>query len=165
MTRLERCTYERTLVMVVRYQKVGKRVGEAHMKSEIEIPQLKVVRGIDLSEATGQTEGALRRAGVSKQNSDASRIWLGKVHTPAGYASGAHHHGEAETAGYVLRGRAYILYGDRYSQRVDLEEGDFVFVPPNTPHIEGNASDAEELIWLTARTPDNIVVNLHDSPL
>jgi hypothetical protein len=30
------------------------------------------------------------------------------------------------------------------------------------PHIEGNASKTEELIWMTTRTPDNIVVNLAD---
>ncbi len=125
-----------------------------------EMPQLRVVRGVDLTNATAQTEGAIRRAGISNLNTDASRIWLGKVHTPAGYASGAHHHGEAETAGYVLKGRAYLLFGDAYGQRLDLEEGDFIFVPPNTPHIEGNASDTEELVWMTSRTPDNIVVNL-----
>jgi len=126
----------------------------------IEVPRIKVVRAVELSEVTAQTEGAIRRSGVSRQNSDASGIWLGKVHTPAGYASEAHHHGEAETAGYVLKGRAYILFGEGYRERVDLEEGDFIFVPPNTPHVEGNASDTDELIWMTARTPDNIVVNL-----
>lgn len=122
--------------------------------------RLHVVRGIDLTDVTAQTAGALRRAGVSSATTDASKIWLGKVHTPAGYASGKHHHGEAETAGYVLKGRAYILFGDNYAERVDLEEGDFVFVPPHTPHIEGNSSDVDELVWMTARTPDNIVVNL-----
>jgi len=127
--------------------------------------ELKVIRAIDLNEVTAQTQGAMRRAGVSQQNTDASRIWLGKVHTPAGYASEAHHHGDAETAGYVLRGRAYILFGEGYRQRVELEEGDFLFVPPNMPHIEGNASDTDELIWMTARTPDNIVVNLGHTDL
>jgi uncharacterized RmlC-like cupin family protein len=122
--------------------------------------QLKVIRSTDLVEITAQTDGALRRSGVSKENSDATGIWLGKVHTPAGYASEAHHHGRAETAGYVLKGRAYILFGEDYRERMDLEEGDFIFVPPNLPHIEGNASDVDELIWLTARHPDNIVINL-----
>jgi len=126
--------------------------------------RLKVVRSVDLSDVTAQTQHALRRAGISRQNTDASRIWLGKVHTPAGYASDAHHHGDAETAGYVLKGRAYILFGDGYRERVDLEEGDFIFVPPHTPHIEGNASETDELIWMTARTPDNIVVNLDGPP-
>jgi len=126
----------------------------------LKIPQLRVVRGIDLTDATAQTEGAVRRAGISNLNTDASRIWLGKVHTPAGYASGAHHHGEADTAGYVLKGRAYLLFGEDYGERLELEEGDFIFVPPNTPHIEGNASDTDELVWMTSRSPDNIVVNL-----
>lgn len=126
----------------------------------IEVPRPMVVRGIELDEATGQTANALRLAGISNTTTAASRIWLGKVHTPAGFASAAHHHGEAETAGYVLKGRAWITFGDNYSERVDLEEGDFVFVPPNMPHIEGNGSDSEELVWLTARSPDNIVVNL-----
>lgn len=122
--------------------------------------QLRVVRGGDVTEMTAQTMGAARVAGVSKTNTDSTKIWMGKVHTPPGFASEAHHHGGAETAGFVLQGRAYILFGDNYEQRVDLEQGDFIFVPPNVPHIEGNASDTEELVWLTARTPDNYVVNL-----
>lgn len=135
------------------------------MGKQIEPPRLTVVRGVDLTEATSQTSGAMRRAGISNVNTDASGIWLGKVHTPAGYASGKHHHGEAETAGYVFKGRAFILYGEHYEQRVELEEGDFIFVPPHVPHIEGNLSDTDELIWMTARTPDNIVVNLDDDPV
>jgi uncharacterized RmlC-like cupin family protein len=130
------------------------------MSLHVEKQQLKVVRSVDLIDVTAQTEHALRRAGVSKENTDASKIWFGKVHTPAGFASEAHHHGEAETAGYVLKGRAYILFGQNYEERLELSEGDFIFVPPNTPHIEGNASETDELIWMTARTPDNIVVNL-----
>lgn len=30
------------------------------------------------------------------------------------------------------------------------------------PHVEVNMSVTEELIWLTARTPDNNVINLPD---
>jgi hypothetical protein len=30
------------------------------------------------------------------------------------------------------------------------------------PHVEANMSVTEELIWLTTRTPENIVVNLED---
>jgi uncharacterized RmlC-like cupin family protein len=46
-----------------------------------------------------------------------------------------------------------------------MEEGDFVYVPPFVPHIEGNASRSKELIWLTTRTPDNIVVNLENQDI
>ena len=122
--------------------------------------ELKVVRAADLSGDTTQTLNAVRRAGVSPKNTDSTGLWLGKVHTAPGHVSEAHHHGDAETAGYVLQGRAFILYGEDYQERVELEAGDFIFVPPHVPHIEGNASDTEELIWMTARTPDNIVINL-----
>lgn len=121
---------------------------------------LKVNRRGDLDAAHGQTRNARRISGVSTQNSEVDGLWFGKVHTGPGDVSDPHHHGEAETGGYVLRGRGFIRSGDGYADIIYLEEGDFVYVPPFIPHIEGNASLTEELVWLTTRTPDNIVVNL-----
>lgn len=120
----------------------------------------KVVRATEMSADTGQSAGALRKAGVDANLTDATKIWMGKVSNEPGYASVPHHHGEAQTSGYVLKGRARISYGENYEQHVDMDEGDFIFVPPYWPHIEANRSDEEELVWLTARTPGNIVVNL-----
>lgn len=122
----------------------------------------RVVRAAQVTDQTAQSTGALRVAGVSGATAGATRIWLGKVSTEPGHRSAAHHHGDAETAGYVLKGRARIYYGEDFKEYVDLEEGDFIFVPPNFPHIEANLSDEEELVWLTARTPDNVVINLED---
>ncbi|MCS5478115.1 cupin domain-containing protein [Corynebacterium sp. YIM 101645] len=124
-----------------------------------------VNRADELGDAPGQTHNARRISGVSRENSAASKIWFGKVYTGPGEVSGAHHHGEAQTGGYVFKGRGYIRYGERYEKIVYMEEGDFVFVPPFMPHIEGNASRTEELIWMTTRTPDNIVVNLEDQDI
>ncbi|WP_433194609.1 cupin domain-containing protein [Nocardia sp. CA-107356] len=111
---------------------------------------------------TAQSGGAVRVSGVSPQHTPATRIWYGKVSNEPGYRSLPHHHGEAETGGYVLTGVARIYYGDDYQEYLDMSEGDFVFVPPYMPHIEVNMSTTEELVWLTCRTPDNIVVNLPD---
>jgi autotransporter-associated beta strand protein len=122
--------------------------------------ELDVVRADELSDATGQSAGALRLSGVDGTLTGATSIWMGKVSNEPGYQSVAHHHGEAQTAGYCLKGRARIYYGEGYAEYVDLDEGDFVFVPPFFPHIEANRSHADELVWLTARTPGNIVVNL-----
>ena len=109
---------------------------------------------------TGQSGGAVRVSGVSIQHTPATRIWFGKVFNEPGYRSFPHHHGEAETGGYVLKGKGRIYFGENYSEYLDMAEGDFVFVPPYMPHVEANMSTTEELIWLTTRTPDNIVVNL-----
>lgn len=111
---------------------------------------------------TSQSGGAVRISGVSISHTPATKIWFGKVSNEPGYRSLPHHHGEAETGGYVLTGIARIYFGENYSEYVDMAEGDFVFVPPYMPHVEVNMSTTEELVWLTARTPDNIVVNLPD---
>jgi uncharacterized RmlC-like cupin family protein len=113
---------------------------------------------------TGQSGGALRISGVSPQHTPATRIWYGKVSNLPGYRSLPHHHGEAETGGYVLKGKARIYFGADYAEFIDMQEGDFVFVPPFMPHVEVNMSTTEDLVWLTARTPENIVVNLDDVP-
>lgn len=109
---------------------------------------------------TAQSGGAVRISGVSIQHTPATKIWFGKVMNEPGYRSLPHHHGEAETGGYVLEGKARIFFGDKYSEFLDMSEGDFVFVPPLMPHVEVNMSTTERLVWLTTRTPDNIVVNL-----
>jgi enamine deaminase RidA (YjgF/YER057c/UK114 family)/uncharacterized RmlC-like cupin family protein len=109
---------------------------------------------------TGQSGGAVRVSGVSPQHTPAQRIWFGQVSNEPGFRSLPHHHGEAETGGYVLRGTARIYFGEQYATWVDMGPGDFVFVPPMMPHVEVNMSTTEELVWLTCRTPDNIVVNL-----
>jgi uncharacterized RmlC-like cupin family protein len=111
---------------------------------------------------TDQSGGCVRVSGVGPQHTPATKIWFGKVSNEPGYRSLPHHHGDAETGGYVLKGKGRIYFGENYSEFIDMTEGDFVFVPPNWLHVEANMSTTEELIWLTARTPDNIVVNLPD---
>lgn len=123
-----------------------------------------VTRG-GLEDARALDSGdAIRVAGVSIQHTPATRLWFGKVRNEPGFRSVAHHHGEAETGGYVLSGKARIYFGDNFVDYVDMAAGDWVFVPPLLPHIECNLSRSSPLVWVTTRTPDNIVVNLPDVP-
>lgn len=119
----------------------------------------------ELPIAPGQTQNARRYSGVSVENTQVEGLWYGKVVTGPGEASDPHHHGEAETGGYILSGSGYIRFGEGYEEIVYMNEGDFVYVPPFVPHIEGNLSHTQELIWLTTRRPDNIVVNLEDQDI
>jgi uncharacterized RmlC-like cupin family protein len=119
-----------------------------------------VTRAGEETDRTGQTQGATRLSGVSPQHTPATRIWFGKVHNEPGYRSLPHHHGEAETGGYVLEGRGRIYFGEHFQQYIDMAEGDWVFVPPYMPHVECNLDRERPLVWMTTRTPDNIVVNL-----
>lgn len=133
------------------------------------VPQIQkkiaVNRAADLLENTTQTLNARRVSGVSKENSDVESLWLGKVYTGPGEVSDPHHHGEVETAGYVFEGDAYIRYGERFENIVYMTAGDYIYVPPGIPHIEGNRSLSKELVWMTARALDNVVVNLKDQDI
>jgi uncharacterized RmlC-like cupin family protein len=111
---------------------------------------------------TGQSGGAVRLTGVGTRNTPATKIWFGQVSNEPGYRSLPHHHGEAETGGFVLKGHGRIYFGEGYAQYIDMFEGDWVFVPPFMPHVEVNMSITDELVWMTTRTPENIVVNLPD---
>ena len=121
-----------------------------------------VTRGGLESADTANSGGAIRVSGVSIQHTPATRLWFGKVHNDPGYRSVSHHHGEAETGGYVLSGRARIYFGEEFADYLNMEEGDWVFVPPFMPHVECNLSRTKPLVWMTTRTPENIVVNLPD---
>lgn len=122
-----------------------------------------VTRG-DTARDEMPSHGVTRVSGVSARHTPATKIWFGKVSNLPGYRSLPHHHGEAETGGYLLSGHGRIYYGENYAEWVDLYAGDFVFVPPFIPHVEANMSVTEPLVWITARTPDNIVVDLPDVP-
>ena len=133
------------------------------LAADVDVRPVVTRRGQEVRD-TAQSGGALRLSGVSIQHTPATRIWFGKVRNEPGYRSLPHHHGEAETGGYVLTGAARIYFGDGFTEFLDMQAGDFVFVPPYLPHVESNMSSTDELVWLTARTPDNIVVNLPDVP-
>ncbi|MDI2099619.1 cupin domain-containing protein [Ruicaihuangia caeni] len=111
---------------------------------------------------TEQTEGLLRLEGVGPRTTPAKKLFFQTAINEPGTRSLPHHHGEAETAGYVAEGHGRIYYGEGYSLYVDMLPGDFAWIPPYMPHIEANMSPTERLVWMTARTPDNIVVNLDD---
>ncbi|MED1607666.1 cupin domain-containing protein [Cytobacillus kochii] len=114
------------------------------------------IRGSELNEATNQTRNMPRKTAIQAPN-----LWIGRVTGAPLKDSGAHHHGESETAGFIISGNTEILFGDGYETLVELTEGDFLRVPPFLPHIERNNSETVPVEFLTARNPRNIVENLN----
>jgi uncharacterized RmlC-like cupin family protein len=125
---------------------------------------LVVVRHDELVSNTAQTSGLPRLEGVSPTVSGSAGLWMGRVTGSPGMDSGPHHHGEAETGGYVLSGSARIFFGEEYEEYVDVFQGDFLYVPPFMPHIETNLSDVTPVEFVTCRFPGNNVVNLNEEP-
>ena len=121
---------------------------------------LRRVRPEALSGATAQTPGLARAEAISGRTVGAQHLWMGKAVAPAGKVSAVHHHAEGETAIYVLRGRVTLFFGEGLRERLEVQAGDYLFVPAWAIHAEGNLSgeDAEALV--ARSTPEAIAVDL-----
>ena len=105
-----------------------------------------------------------RDAAISRELVGAERIWVGYVELSPGMSSSPHHHGEAESAIYVIAGEAQFRTGPRYETVETAGAGDIVWVPPQVPHIEENRSATEPVRMLVVRsTQETLVFNL-DAP-
>jgi len=119
-----------------------------------------------LLDQTTQTSGMRRREAVSGKTVGAHNLWMGQTHVPAATSSGNHHHGESETAIFVLSGTPVFVFVDLEGDepvetRIQTEPGDYIFVPPYVPHREENPDPGTEAVVVIARTTqDAIVVNL-----
>jgi uncharacterized RmlC-like cupin family protein len=127
--------------------------------------------GSSLIGDTAQTPGMRRLEAISGKTVGSQKLWMGQTHVPPATASGNHHHGESETAIYVVSGHPEFVFGERdpdsqdeYREvRLTTKPGDFIFVPPFVPHREENpALDAEAVVVISRSTQEAIVVNLDD---
>jgi uncharacterized RmlC-like cupin family protein len=127
-------------------------------------PNLRHVRAGELHADTAQTPGMQRLAAISNTTVGSERLWMGQTHVGPASRSGDHHHGEAETAIYVVSGTPEFVFLDEHSgdeTRLRTAAGDYVFVPPYTPHREENNDPDNEAVVVIARsTQEAIVVNL-----
>ncbi len=124
-------------------------------------PLAHVIAG-SLSGATAQTPGMTRLEAISGHRVGSVNLWMGETHVAPSTNSGDHHHGEAETAIYVVSGTPRFVFLEGGEERVlQTGPGDYVFVPPYTPHREENPSPDEPALVVIARTTqEGIVVNL-----
>ena len=111
---------------------------------------------------TAQTPGMIRQAGVAPDQCDSKGLWIGFVSAPPG-AGGAHHHGSAESGIYVIKGRLKFHFGEKLGKSLIAEAGDFLYVPPETVHVEENLSETEAAELIVARnSTEFLVVNVPD---
>ncbi|MFE2042106.1 cupin domain-containing protein [Streptomyces sp. NPDC059477] len=124
------------------------------------------IRADSLDGDTAQTGGMRRFAAVSGRAVGSEKLWMGQTHVAPATASSDHHHGESETAIYVVSGHPEFVFldasGDEPEEvRLRTAPGDYIFVPPYVPHREENPDPADEAVVVIARsTQEAIVVNL-----
>jgi uncharacterized RmlC-like cupin family protein len=120
-----------------------------------------IVKPLQLDDHTAQTTGMRRLAAISRALVGSEGLWAGVMLAEPDSASSVHHHGPLETVAYVLSGQSKVRWGSRLEHEVDLEPGDFLFIPPYMPHQEINPSPDQATQWVVVRNgQEAIVVNL-----
>src|SRR5438874_12689747 len=119
---------------------------------ELPANRLRIVRAADRKPDIAS--GAMvREAAISRGVVGAERIWVGYVELPPGMSSSPHHHGEAESAIYVIAGEPQFRCGPGYETVETAAAGDIVWVPPQVPHIEEKRSATEPVRMLVVGSP------------
>ena len=111
-----------------------------------------VVRG---GRAFAGRQGLEYFEGVSAQSTGSQGLCMHLLEMPPGAAALPHLHEAHETAIYVLSGRARMRYGDSLAEELEVQSGDFLYIPAGMPHLPSNASDSEPCTAVLARTDPN----------
>jgi uncharacterized RmlC-like cupin family protein len=102
--------------------------------------EIEVVRGPDLKKGEPYL-GIVREKAFEKDNAlfSQSRIAGGAI-------SGWHHHGTRDVFGYLLRGKLRLEFGEMGALFVELNSGDFFYIPMGLVHRDVNANSEEAVI-------------------
>lgn len=101
------------------------------------------------------TPGMIREQAVSREG-----MWAGLVKTDAHMISGWHHHGDYDTSVYVVAGLLRMESGPGGAVAVEAGPGDFVHVPKEAIHREGNPGDTESQLVVVRAGRGPPVINV-----
>jgi uncharacterized RmlC-like cupin family protein len=101
----------------------------------------------------GQTyvgkQGFSYGAGASAETVGAKRICMNVLPMPDGKRAKVHYHSGVETISYLLNGNCAVYYGDGLECRIDVHQGEQVYIPADVPHAPSNESGAP-CTWIVA---------------
>ncbi len=111
-------------------------------------------------------QGPTYAPGVSEETVGAKSLFLGVVTMDPGARTKSHIHAVHESAFYMVSGDEVEVYtGDRLEHREVARPGDYIFVPPQVPHVVVNRSETVPAVFVGARnesTAQESVVMLPD---
>ncbi|MEL6265023.1 MAG: cupin domain-containing protein [Pseudomonadota bacterium] len=82
-------------------------------------------------------------AGVARETVGARGICMHLLTIPPGGRARAHLHEGHETAILMLAGETTMWWGERLENRMDVAEGDLVYIPAGMPHLPANLGAVE----------------------
>jgi uncharacterized RmlC-like cupin family protein len=96
-------------------------------------------------------QGVSLSTGVSRESAGSQALCLHVLTIPPGTRGTPHVHEGHETAIYIAEGEVEVWHGPGLAIRTVLRAGDFLYVPPGTPHLPVNRS-ASPMVAVVART-------------
>lgn len=96
-------------------------------------------------------QGARLATGISSRSAGAHGLCLHVIMIPPGTRGVPHSHRGHESAIYTVSGETEVWHGEGLRQRTIVRAGDFMYVPPGTPHLPVNRSDVMT-VAVVART-------------
>jgi uncharacterized RmlC-like cupin family protein len=96
-------------------------------------------------------QGMSLATGVSSRSAGSRALCLHLVTIPPGTRGVPHAHDGHESAIYTVSGETEVWHGEGLRQCSIVKAGDFMYVPPGTPHLPVNRSDVMT-IAVVART-------------
>jgi len=91
------------------------------------------------AEYTGR-QGLTYLAGLTGGTAGSTGISMTLVVMPPGARAKTHLHHGIETAVYVVEGQAEMYFGESLDEHLVANAGDYVYVPPEMPHLVMNRS-------------------------
>jgi uncharacterized RmlC-like cupin family protein len=111
-------------------------------------------------------QGVTLAAGVSSSSAGSHSLCMHLITIPPGTRGVPHYHAGHESAIYTVSGETEVWHGEGLRNRTVVRAGDFMYVPPGTPHLPVNRSDVMTIALVARTDPDEqesvVVVTLPD---
>lgn len=98
-------------------------------------------------------QGLSLSTGISQTSAGSRALCLHVITIPAGTRGTPHLHDGHETAIWIAGGEVEVWHGPGLSGRTALRTGDFLYVPPGTPHLPVNQGRADAIAVIARTDP------------
>ena len=103
-------------------------------------------------DAAVEQQGLTLTTGVSRETVGSNALCMRLMMLPPGTRGTPHSHRGHESAIWVAMGEAEIWHGPGLCGRTVVHAGDFLYIPPGTPHVPVNRSETKMMVAVMART-------------
>jgi uncharacterized RmlC-like cupin family protein len=132
------------------------------MDTTVTSPAARVVRG---GQPFRSAQGTVYAPGINGETAGSRTLFLGVVTLPPGERTRAHVHELHESAFYVLSGKDIELWSGEHLEHKEIAgPGDYLFIPPNVPHVAVNRSTTQPAVFVGARNEPSAVESVRMRP-